>query len=885
MATGEATRGVRFILKPEVAPDYLKAFAPVHREIDRLQQRMGGVFSGAGGNGAGGGNRFGGGNGMSHGMQEAVKAAQNGTAAIGKHLTNGALAHQKAVKAQLDGWAQLSAAGKKNLDNQTAWSRGLNNIAIQRAQADKKAADEEVKNAERVSKAREQQFKKEQKAEADYWKDFQQVGKQSKAQRERQEREEERDLQRRISAGNRQLQGLLRSGAQAQQHDQREEERDLAKRIQLGNRQLASLVRGGPQAQRQDQQRAERAERQAAREQEIALARQREGYHRLTESIGGSVDAITRLGEGAAYLGLIGKRDLGSLTDSLLKIRGIANVVTGGVRSAGDFGGLLRNLHAVHKTGGMGGVGRALMGLGPAAGGAANLGAVPGGITAAFSAPAGVIVGGIVAALTLAADQALIGGRFTKALGRSVGHGLVGTSQGLHSLVNMLETLGMEEHERKAIERRRLTQMEDPNNPRGAGLSAFGTGFGVFDAAAATARNAERLQIMSGQRQQQRATFRQIGNLGLAGDFQISAMQRERENAQAEIDRKLSATYLHANLTPYFLGTRDRYGRPGKSLVRSEGQTGIGELTGAFATGGIFSGATNIRDQGERMRFLQARRDASHEFLVGQNRIKQQLQSLAADRERVVTAAAQNRNADNPNQESERQTAEQLNRLNQERARLTRESDELHQRMRQRDIQDAAKLLEYSKQNADVAKDRLSQATRRLQSTEERIGAMNPLQVANIAQAKRRALASKDLSKTPLEDVYALQNGDEQSQDLARQALRARGRAMGENSGLEFKLEEHSVQSATRNAEIVSAQLGERSRAIQGVTNEVIVGGEYRVTVDIRDDMQLAEQLHEFEASIDQRFREHDQKVIAAIHAAVDAASKNIHQQGKNQSQ
>lgn len=205
--------------------------------------------------------------------------------------------------------------------------------------------------------------------------------------------------------------------------------------------------------------------------------------------------------------------------------------------------------------------------------------------------------------------------------------------------------------------------------------------------------------------------------------------------------------------------------------------------------------------------------------------------------------------------------------------------------MRQRDIQDAAKLLEYSKQNADVAKDRLSQATRRLQSTEERIGAMNPLQVANIAQAKRRALASKDLSKTPLEDVYALQNGDEQSQDLARQALRARGRAMGENSGLEFKLEEHSVQSATRNAEIVSAQLGERSRAIQGVTNEVIVGGEYRVTVDIRDDMQLAEQLHEFEASIDQRFREHDQKVIAAIHAAVDAASKNIHQQGKNQSQ
>lgn len=121
------------------------------------------------------------------------------------------------------------------------------------------------------------------------------------------------------------------------------------------------------QGQQRERRRQEQAEQRERRDAEIALARQRESYSRLGESIGSTTDAVTRLAEGMAYLGLIGERDLGRLSDSLLAIRGTVDTIRGGVGTMRDLGGLIRSVREVRHVGGVGGIGRAIMGMGPAA--------------------------------------------------------------------------------------------------------------------------------------------------------------------------------------------------------------------------------------------------------------------------------------------------------------------------------------------------------------------------------------------------------------------------------------------------------------------------------------------------------------------------------------
>ncbi|HEV8061533.1 MAG TPA: hypothetical protein VGP68_16760, partial [Gemmataceae bacterium] len=131
------------------------------------------------------------------------------------------------------------------------------------------------------------------------------------------------------------------------------------------------------------------ADQQESRDADLAVRRQREEYSKLGESIGATTEAVSRLGAGMVYLGLIGERDLGKLTDTMLRVQGTVNVLRGGFGALRDIGALGRNLAAVQEAGGGAGVLRALMGLGPRAGAAGlGIGALP--VAGGLAAAAGV---------------------------------------------------------------------------------------------------------------------------------------------------------------------------------------------------------------------------------------------------------------------------------------------------------------------------------------------------------------------------------------------------------------------------------------------------------------------------------------------------------------
>lgn len=183
-------------------------------------------------------------------------------------------------------------------------------------------------------------------------------------------------------------------------------EREAEQRRKAGNRQLQQLVRSGPQAQQQDRARAEA-------EHTRRINEQREAYHRLGDSIGSTLDGVTRLGEGLAYLGLVGEKDVHQLTDALLEIRGVSDSIRGTIQSVRDAGSMFRALRDYRSASaavqGLGGVGRLAGMMGTAAHAAGMAGTAGGtggiGMAGAAAAPVGAYVAagtGVVAAITSA---------------------------------------------------------------------------------------------------------------------------------------------------------------------------------------------------------------------------------------------------------------------------------------------------------------------------------------------------------------------------------------------------------------------------------------------------------------------------------------------------
>lgn len=487
-----------------------------------------------------------------------------------------------APQADVSGWKALSGAGKEALDSQKKWADGVRKLDAQRAADAKAAADAEVAEINRVQKERQKELRQTTKSDQGYWKDFEKHGQRSKKTRQQEQKDEARqeDHDRREAERRERLHPT--TGMAGLSAIGREAIREKGGRG--GNDKFQAGLKNIHQQREREQQQAQREESRTARDTELTLGRQREQYHRLGESIGATTDAVTRLGEGMAYLGLIGQRDLGRLSDSLLAIRGTVDTIRGGVGAMRDIGGLVRSVREVRHAGGVGGIGRAIMGMGPAVAagtgaagmGATGAGAVGGmaaagtatsasGMAAAFANPAGIIVGGIAAAITLAADQAVAGGRFTRALGRSTGGMLKGAMRFADDVSMGLETVGKEEHEKRDIERERILykrydlktgqeyDTRRPNERKGMDLTLPGLGLGATKVSELSDINRERAQ------QARELEKRKRGELGQS---QAVGFEYATRNAQQRMDavqraravgynRQAADTQVDANSRPW----------------------------------------------------------------------------------------------------------------------------------------------------------------------------------------------------------------------------------------------------------------------------------------------------------------------------------------------
>lgn len=510
-----------------------------------------------------------------------TKAAQRRTAATRQESAEAA----RLQKQKQDGWQRLSTAGKQAFDNQTAWSRGLSNLEAQRAKDARAAAAQAVQDAHKIQQARQDAWKAlsgqgkqalqtgqggnkfqvglSNLADQDRAADARATGEREAADREiarlqkiadREQKQQERERQQAANRKARDAQGLGRKNTRDVDQFLKQHDADAArlKKAAAADQARWDLILGGggrtgtagmkgptkgdvadplgmadyQKKQQHERRQREQAEQRERRDAEQALGRQREGYHRLNESIGQAVDSVTRLGEGMAYLGLSGDKDLRGLSEALLKIRGTVEVLRGGVGAMRGAGGLLTAFQQVHSSGGMGGVARAFFGLGPHSPGqagssqptgtfarllghispmaargatAAGSSAIGGGISAALGGAAGggatVLTGGVggaamvggAAIAAIAASAAAVGvhvatqGRSSAAIAGKFNDWTASSQRGMR-------TMFMDDAARRHFELQDLEQ-ENTANPRYAGL--YG---GEHSAASASRRNVARQQ-------------------------------------------------------------------------------------------------------------------------------------------------------------------------------------------------------------------------------------------------------------------------------------------------------------------------------------------------------------------------------------------------------
>ncbi len=192
MATGQANRGVVFTLKTQTAPDYAKAFSPIHAEIDRLEKRMDGIFAGV--------------------PNTAFAQAQAQMAQVQQRMGGGSRSRNGA------------SSGANDLDDEDARRRRSEarraEFRRKGEQADREAADRMVKIAEKAN----------DEVLTDTEKTLKAAEKLRESAAEKDRKRAEREAEKRRAAGNRQLAQLVRTGPQAQEQDRRTSQRDQERR-------------------------------------------------------------------------------------------------------------------------------------------------------------------------------------------------------------------------------------------------------------------------------------------------------------------------------------------------------------------------------------------------------------------------------------------------------------------------------------------------------------------------------------------------------------------------------------------------------------------------------------------------------------------------------
>ncbi|OYV91448.1 MAG: hypothetical protein B7Z73_05495 [Planctomycetia bacterium 21-64-5] len=694
-----------------------------------------------------------------------------------------------------------------------------------KAEADaKKQADTQAKEAVRAAK-------EQRRAQGQAAREREKLSKDNERQTSQylksQDRQEQRE-QREKSAADRDI-------AKFQKAAEKDEARDLEKRRQAGNKQLAQLVRSGPQAVQQEQRRddrarreQERAEQRQARDAAVGLARQREGYQRLGESIGSVTDAVTNLGRGMAFLGLASEKDIHGLSSALLQVQGTVDMIRGGVGTLRDAGGLMRNLREVHGIGGAGGIGRAMIGLGPRAAQAAP--------TAAMTATSTTAARAAFAGGARMAGTAAVGSGATAAAGTAAAAAPVGLIAAAG--VAIAAAIG-----KTALEIREATITGFGNAPRtGSVVSNYATAavcLGAKFASSEMAVNqtlsnarapvgmqsremelrAEREEQARIEKHRKARTYydwvplvgRYAANAQASEDVAFSERVTERKARFAEEDRLKRQQVLQGHERGNEIENRDRDTRrqteTEQNAIRYRNRERIDIAARPYEVIAYRQRALNLQKQE-----------------VGANR------GLLEQRHREVNQQVYQRPGGQVSEEAIR-AREQLQRdivaMRQRELALAREQ-------RQIDIDGAKQRLQLIRDQITAARQRIEGATEKKQSFYERFASMTPMQQAGIARAKQAAMRGDNLTRFQLD---ALEQGDEQAQQARQDYLIRKGKADAKKlPGDMGQMEEQEEVNAR----------GARSRAIQeygtqSATEQQRLGGGAKIsaTMDNRVEINL----------------------------------------------
>lgn len=176
--------------------------------------------------------------------------------------------------------------------------------------------------------------------------------------------------------------------------------------------------------------------------------------------------------------------------------------------------------------------------------------------------------------------------------------------------------------------------------------------------------------------------------------------------------------------------------------------------------------------------------------------------------------------------------------LKTEQYRITRD-------MQQTAINGLKQQLELEKSRATTAQGRFQSALEARQSTEERLGRMTPGRVAAIARSKEKAERGDQLS---LHDIENLEQGDERSQFLAKQAARQRFRGFSPAvSGTLGDEEKAKEEMKMRSAEAAAGHRDDLNRTIVGAEKAAGLARPEPIRVDVEFQKRLTLELKEME--------------------------------------
>lgn len=774
----------------------------------------------------------------------------------------------------------VEKANREALDQQT---KDLRKAEVERQKILKRRETEEARDLNRVQRERQRDLHRSVKSDEAHWSDFEKFGQRSKATREKQEARDAKAAAR-----------TAKDDARRAEQERARRERDQSQwdLILGGNGRTGTAGMHGPSradvtdpfglgAYQRQRQSADRAAEQSA-------ARQREAQARVRESLNATTEAVARLGEGFAYLGLVGERDMQSLRDSLLTIRGVSDVISGGVRAASNIGNVVRTIH--QARGGAGATRAAASGFGQLlprlAGAGVGTGIMGTGVTAGGLAGAGA------AALPIAA---LAAGAFYATPGGHHATGNLGARLGMaqhragRAISRTFQRLGMDQAKQLQFDYDEAHNQEDPfANRRGTGADESNDD--AFAKAAASERNLERQQRHANKLAHDRAIRRELENAELPSQYREIGLHREQTERKSAIERR------HAAVEFQHTFEKDS----GLDLLKKDRQR-VGERIGGLQAGLAAQMRTNplaARQSRVQLEYLEAQDEQARTKIEvttakrdREMKLQTREQAVQSRREQNAAALQSHQNIaaglGGDNAEARINAQEKIKQLEQEQRDIIKEEYEISEQRRKGEIQDAAKLVQLAQQRMQIATRRVQDTTEKTLTLKEGLGHKTPMELNAMYAAYQRAKRGEKLSR---EEMSLLEGGGAEMQSFAKQDARKRMEEFigslpqadqAEARQAFFGQEEKEERDAIAEENAARQNLSGASQA-GALAGEVTVGGAYNITIDIRDDMQLADKLRDEFSTMRDEMRRTEERIMDAARKAAQEVARQIQSQGRN---